>query len=155
MRKNIVYIIIFLIVAFFVWQIFLKKDNTPQISEIPLTTKSLNEVESNLGVTLPSSGEKIVLNDKTNLGINAVAIKDKINVENSISLLADLPENNDKYQAFLVNKNTLDEIFLGDLIYGKGGYFIDYVTDKDILEFNKIVVKTSNNIVLEGEFELK
>jgi len=153
MKKNIVILIILLFGWLLFWNVFLKKDKTPQITQIPLE-KTVDEVEQKLGVTLPLKGEKVVLQDKTNQDINAVAIIDENNDQKMISILADLPENSENYQAYLVNKSMNKEELLGQLAFGKGGYFGDFVINSDFFDFNMILVKTSQNVVLEGMFEL-
>lgn len=153
MRKNIVYLIIFLFGFFLFWQFFIKKNNTPEITKIDLPQKTVAEVEENLNIVLPTSGEKIVLFDETNSSINAIAIKDQIDNNTSISILADLTEDKNGYSAFLINSQN-EEILIGNLTFGKGGYYLDYQFNNLLDEFNKIVVKSSDNVVLKGEFEL-
>lgn len=78
----------------------------------------------------------------------------------SIDVLTDLPDLEDSYQAWIVNEEKNDKIFLGGLSEAKGGYILNYDISRNLNDYKKVVITKNSpqvlkteNVVLQGYFD--
>jgi hypothetical protein len=146
--------------------LLIKKNRANKLA-IPLATPSVEErVTSKFGgIILPEDGDKADLNAVSGQEGLGEAVRTNQNGKFDLTVLADLsePKAGYFYQAWIVRGNAGDENFgylsLGALRLAKGGYLIDFTSNKDYSDYEKVVVtleKANNGTpethVLEGSF---
>jgi len=146
------------------WRQRTQKEEAIQIPE-PQTLSVETTLEDKFNTQIPDDVEKAELKDVVGGTGSAVATRKFENNTFTHSVLADLPdpESGKFYQAWLVKGNLGEEgyaqVSTGRVVMGKGGWKVDYKSQADLSENNKVVIsletRDDNTIetkVLEGSF---
>ncbi len=162
-RKDIIIgIIILTIIAggIYFWK---RPPKTPLEIEKPSSVETT--IEDKFKIELPDNAEKIQLKDVSGGTSSAMATRKFDNGSFNQVILADLPEpsQGEFYQAWLEKGNKgeagYDLVSIGKLTIAKGGYLLEFNSNKDHSEYKKVMVSLEKKfdssvekIVLEGTF---
>jgi hypothetical protein len=121
-----------------------KKNNKPTLS-LPETNISVEEQIKDKfpSLKIPSDMEKIEL--------KSVSGGEGMGIATRSEIVADLPDllQGENYQVFL--SNGIKTVLLGNMVYVKGGYLINYDSLK-YPGYNQIVITKNAKHILEGSF---
>jgi len=122
--------------------------------KLAVTTPTIEQkvTEKFGGLTIPSDVDKADLTDVsggTGLGI---ATRKFANGRFELTVLADLPNptTGSFYKASILKDNS--SISIGSLRIAKGGYLVDFTSQIDYSDYNKVVVTLGGKTILEGSF---
>lgn len=112
-----------------------------------------NTIEDTFKVQIPESADIAEL--KSSTGYSGIAAREIIDGVITFTILADLSDPVDgEYSVYLAKGNVEDvnysEIFIGSLHLAKGGYLLDYSSSEDLSEYDKVIVKLGDEIILSG-----
>lgn len=119
-----------------------------------------NQLLESMNIDVPEGADRANLKDVNGGDNTGVGTRSMENGEFTHSVIAALPdpENGSFYQGWLVNAAG-ENISTGKLRIAKGGFILDFTTDKDLSEYNKVMVsleKIDDNkpeeSLLEGSF---
>ncbi len=119
------------------------------------TTERVNQYLNTKGIQLPEGSERADLSGDEGTG---VAVKEKTEGGWRYTIIADLAETKDKYQAWLQNDKG-ERKMLGELKLNKGGYIIEATNNEDDQVYKEVMVgkitgqgNESTVILLKGSF---
>jgi len=132
---------------------------------VPAVQSVQDKIEEKFKYQIPENVDKAELKDVTGGNASAIATREYQNQKYSSTFLADLPdpEAGTFYQAWLVKGTQGQEgysiVSLGKLVIAKGGWMIDFSSQKDYTSYDKVMVtketifdNTFEKTVLEGSF---
>lgn len=118
-----------------------------------------DEFLEGINVTLPEDADRANLKDVA--GTNSVGVATRMSKEGATdySVLASLPdpERGEHYEAYLVGEDG-EEVLLGRLAEGKGGWMLDYSSSEDLEGARVLISRETNSdgqpdeVLLEGTF---
>lgn len=120
---------------------------------LPIPTPNISEnVENKFpGLTIPANADKASL---TNVGANqgeGEAFRTYENGVFNLTLMSDLPTPvSGNYQGYI--SNGTNQILLGTLATGKGGYLVNFSSRQDLTGYNTIFVTLGSDKILSGSF---
>lgn len=145
--------------------LLIKKNRANKLQSIATPIPSIEEKITNKfgGITIPDDAEKADLNDVSGGNALGIATREYKDNKYTLTVLADLqaPESGYYYQAWIAkNEGTnLAYVNAGELRVAKGGYLVDFTSNKDFTEFKKVIVTlekksdlTPEKPILEGSF---
>lgn len=138
---------------------------TPNELTVPQTLSTEDKLEEQFGVTLPENVDRAELSDVTGGNGSGIATRRYEDGAFTHTVLADLPDPQAGtfYEGWLVRGKPGDNNFAlvstGTFRLAKGGYLLEFQSDKDFSEYNNVVVtqekvadSTPETHVLEGSF---
>lgn len=126
--------------------------NNNSVASTPAPTASVEQkIEDAFKVDIPDDADKAELNGSDGSGIATREYKDQ---KFTATILADLPDKDASYRVEIRKADQAeDKIVLGVMRVAKGGYMIEYQSNKDLTSYEKVVVLTADSkVVLEGSF---
>lgn len=142
--------------------LLLRRDSTPALNPQPSPSVMASveqQLEDAFKVDIPDDVEKTNLEAVGSVGGTGIVTRDFENNVYSVTILADLPEpaSGKFYQAWIANGDDFHT--LNRLTVGKGGYMLNYKSDHNHPNDNRVVVSEETtvgnaptDIVLEGSF---
>ena len=120
------------------------KDSKVQPLEIPIQVET-RELENKFKLSIPGGVEKISL--------RATEGNEGMGIATRNEILADLPDlpSGQYYQGWLKNSSG-KTILLGKLEKAKGGYLLEFSSEKNYFDYKKVEVRLGENIILSGSF---
>jgi hypothetical protein len=119
--------------------------------QVPQTLSVEDEIEDMFSLQIPEDVDKAELLDKIGGDASAIATREFVDNKFTHTVLADLPDLEiGSYVAELVKDDEVLET--GVLRAAKGGYILEYQSDKDLSEYKTVRVKLGDETVLEGSF---
>lgn len=129
------------------------ENNTPVVESTPSTSIE-QKIEDAFKVNIPEDADKAELKAADG-NANGIATRSFENGQFQATVLADLPdEENIVYQAWVTKADNPEErVLLGSMRIAKGGYLIEYQSNRDLTEYKKVsIVTRDSKVVLEGSF---
>lgn len=138
-----------------------RPSNTPL--EIPEQTVE-QKMEDKFKTQIPEGVDKAELTDVTGGDASGIATRDYTDGKFNHAVLADLPDPvSGFYEGWLVRgqegESDFNFISTGKLRMAKGGYMLDFSSDKDLSDYSKVVIthetlfdSTPEDHILEGSF---
>jgi len=165
-RKDIVIgFLIILLVFGVIYQVRRKRPNKELVVPETLSSSIEEKLEEKFKIEIPEDVSKAELKDVSGGDSSGIATRKFENGVFSQTIIADLPEIKvgSFYQGWLVRGETGSENFsqvsTGQLIFGKGGWTLNFESKKDYSDHTKVIVtletkadNTPEKVVLEGNF---
>lgn len=128
---------------------------TPTTDEelvVPQTLSVEDQIEDRFNLEIPEDVDKAELKDVSGGSASAIATRKLENGTFTHTILADLPDPDEGmvYEGRLVKDDS--EVNTGNLRVAKGGFLLDYQSDQDLTDHNKVRVVAGDRVILEGEF---
>jgi len=121
---------------------------------LPLPTPTVEQKVTNKfgGLTIPADVDKADLNDVSGDGGLGIATRKFANGKFELTVLADLPapKGGATYKALLYKGSSV--ISIGFLRVAKGGYLVDFTSQTNYSDYDKVVVTSGGKNILEGSF---
>jgi len=162
-RDIVIGIIILILVAGVVY--WRQRNKKVEEFKVPETLSVEKSIEDKFKIEIPEDVEKAELRDVSGGNASGIATRKLDKGTFNLSVLVDLPdpERGKFYEAWLIKseegKVDYSLVSLGKLWLAKGGWMIDFKSQKDLSEYNKILVsleeksdKTLEKRILEGSF---
>ena len=158
-RRDIVIGLVILAVVAAAIFLLRRNPSVPQTSNTTSPTPSAEErLEDAFKTDIPDDVEKVELRDVANVSATALATRKWENGRFEATIMADLPNpENGFYQAWIVKDTQF--ISLGRMRVAKGGWIIEYQSNTNYSEYDKVVVSleiTNDNKpekhIVEGSF---
>jgi len=151
-RKEIfVGLFVILVILGVIFGIKKAKDSKVKTLDIP-TSIETQELESRFKLSIPDGVEKINLQAASGFEGVGIATRKFANGVFSQMIIADLPEpESGNYQAWL-KKDETNKISTGVLKFAKGGYLLEFTSNINYSDYNKVEVKLGEKVVLTGSF---
>jgi hypothetical protein len=138
-----------------------QKNNKTIPLKVPETLSTEKTLEDKFKIDIPEDVDKAELKDISGGNGSGIATKDFKDGKFTSSVIVDLPApgQGEKYQAWLSKDDGSGSTLLGTLRSAKGGYMLDYKSDKDMSDLSKVNVtlekkldNTPEKTVLEAKF---
>lgn len=151
-RKEVfVGLFVILVILGVIFGIKKAKDSKVKPLSIP-TPIETQPLESKFNFTIPEDVEKINLQAALGFEGVGVATRKFVNGVFSHIIIADLQDPAaGNYQAWLI-KDDNTKISTGVLKLAKGGYLLEFSSNINYSDYNKVEVKLGNKVVLTGSF---
>ena len=155
-RDIVIGLVILLILAGIVYWVARPKQ-TP-IEDIEPSPSVEEQMEDQFKTEVPEDADKVELEDTSGGDSRGIAFRRVVGGALVLSFLADLaePEPETFYQAWAVKEGEdgeLETISLGKLTMAKGGYVLDYQTEKDLEGYDTVII--SREKTFDNEMEEK
>lgn len=131
----------------------IKKAKAPKVQPFTIPTPTVTqELESKFKLSIPDNVEKINLQAASGFeGIGIATRKFESGIFTQM-IIADLPDpESGNYQVWLI-KDDNTKISTGTLKLAKGGYLLEFSSEKNYSDYKKVEVKLEDKVVLTGSF---
>jgi len=133
-------------------------DEPVVVIEESQTLSVQDEIEDTFNLVIPDDiekGELLAIGDGTSSGM---VTRDFMDGSFVFTVLADLPELDEGEYEVFVSKEVPESseyfaISIGSLRPAKGGYIVEFSSSEDLSEFENVVVKADDEVVLSGKIE--
>ena len=158
-RDIVIGLVILLVLAGIVYWVARPKQTS--IEDIEPSPSIEEQLEEQFKTEIPEDADKVELEDATGGDARGIAFRKIVGGVLVLSFLADLvePDEGSFYQAWVVKEDEEGQeemISLGKLAPAKGGYVLDYSTQKDLEGYDTVVIskeKTFDNQMEEKVLE--
>ena len=162
LRDIVIAVIILGVIGFILYNIS-TTDNTPELDVTPTPSAVERDIEERFGRTIPEDVERAELIMPSGVSrdqISAIATRDVRDKVTIVTVLADLddPQPGTRYFAWVSNDEEF--VLLGALRVAKGGWLIDYETDRNLTNYDRVVISQESQVseqpkgvIVEGTFE--
>ena len=158
-RDIVIGLVILLVLAGIVYWVARPKQTS--IEDIEPSPSIEEQLEEQFKTEIPEDADKVELEDATGGDARGIAFRKIVGGVLVLSFLADLvePDEESFYQAWVVKEDEEGQeemISLGKLAPAKGGYVLDYSTQKDLEGYDTVVIskeKTFDNQMEEKVLE--
>ena len=134
----------------------------PQDTQTPISQNTLEEtqrqIEERFRTQVPEGVDRTELKREGVDGV-ALATREVTETGTNISILADLPDPQvGFYQAWIEKEDEM--ISLGRLDIAKGGFVVEFTSERDLSEYDKVMItqqsdqqSSPEDVVIEGRFD--
>lgn len=159
-RRNTVFGFIVLgVVALVIFFLFKnQKSDVAQITSLP-SPSSEEKLENRFNLEIPDEVDKAEL-VSSSTDTSGVATRNYEAGLFSVTLLTDLPDSEQPYQAWLINDSNNEFVWMGELSIAKGGYILNFDISRDLNSYKKVTVTSGKSAspigqttVLQGVFK--